>query len=127
MVSILKQLAFSLLNPFFNRAIFFVYQLSTYIMNCIDDHMYNIFSFFTLLKHTLHTVAIVSILEACFENSKKVCLSIMECKKRIGECGVRMKVLNSFNNLEHCIQYVYATFRIFFMKCECFKVGICTM
>jgi hypothetical protein len=93
MVSILKQLAFSLLNSFFDRAIFFVYQLSTYVMNCIDDHIYNVFS---LLKHTLHKLAIVSILEACLENSKKVCLSNMECKKRIVECGVRMKVFNSF-------------------------------
>jgi len=113
MVSISKQLAFSLLNFFFDRAIFFVYQLSTYVMNCMDDRMYNILSFFSLSKHTLHKLAIVSILEAYLENSKKVCLSIMECSKRIVECGVRMKVFYSFNNLEHCIQYVYATFRIF--------------
>jgi hypothetical protein len=58
--------------------------------------MYNILSLFSLLKHTLHKLAIVSILEACLENSKKVCLSIMECSKRIVECGVRMKVFLFF-------------------------------
>jgi hypothetical protein len=42
--------AFSLLNPFFDRAIFFVYQPPTYVMNCMDDCMYNILSFFFFVE-----------------------------------------------------------------------------
>lgn len=124
----LKQLAFSLLNPFFDRAIFFVYQLSTYVMNCIDDCIYNILSFFFFVEtHIAQASHCFYFGGMSWKLQEGVVVNLWSVKRELWNVERGWKFLILSNNLQHCIQYVYATFRIFLMKCECFKVGICTM